>query len=113
MRSLCKKEGIIFQAYASLGAGSLGLCLNPVVGEVSLSANMSPGQVLLRWAVQKGCAVLPKSSQVKNCVFSLVLHSIVFLLVLMGFRFCTKNKNECQFIPRSRVCDSMPSNGQE
>ena len=24
-----------------------------------------------------------------------------------------KKKNECEFIPRSRVCDSMPSNGQE
>ena len=73
MRSLCEKEGIIFQAYASLGAGSLGLCQNPVVTEVSKNANMSPGQVLLRWAVQKGCAVLPKSSQVKFISYDLIV----------------------------------------
>jgi len=66
VRSLCEKEGIIFQAYASLGAGSLGLCQDPVVKEVSSNADMSPGQVLLRWAVQNGCAVLPKSSQEKR-----------------------------------------------
>ena len=62
MRSLCEKEGIVFQAYASLGAGHLGLCQDPVVKGVSSRVGMSPGQVLLRWAVQNGCAVLPKSA---------------------------------------------------
>ena len=52
VRSLCQKEGIVFQAYASLGSGQLGLCQNPVVMEVSSKVGMSPGQVLLRWAVQ-------------------------------------------------------------
>ena len=52
MRLLCQKEGIVFQAYASLGSGQLGLCQNPVVMEVSSKVGMSPGQVLLRWAVQ-------------------------------------------------------------
>merc|ERR1712051_921678 len=52
VRSLCQKEGIVFQAYASLGSGQLGLCQNPVVMEVSSKMGMSPGQVLLRWAVQ-------------------------------------------------------------
>jgi len=63
VRSLCEKEGIIFQAYASLGAGSLGLCEDPVVMGVSTRVGMSPGQVLLRWAIQSGCVVLPKSSK--------------------------------------------------
>ena len=63
MRSLCEKEGIVFQAYASLGAGHLGLCQDPVVKSVASRVGMSPGQVLLRWAVQSGCAVLPKSAK--------------------------------------------------
>ena len=63
MRSLCEKEGIVFQAYASLGAGHLGLCQDPVVMGVASKVGVSPGQVLLRWAVQGGCAVLPKSAK--------------------------------------------------
>ena len=63
MRALCEKEGIVFQAYASLGSGHLGLCQNPVVMNVSKEVGKSPGQVLLKWAVQKGCAVLPKSAK--------------------------------------------------
>ena len=53
----------MFQAYASLGSGQLGLCQDPVVKNVSNKVGMSPGQVLLKWAVQKGCAVLPKSAK--------------------------------------------------
>ena len=53
----------MFQAYASLGSGQLGLCQNPVVMNVSQKVGMSPGQVLLKWAVQNGCAVLPKSAK--------------------------------------------------
>ena len=63
VRSLCKKEGIVFQAYASLGAGQLGLCKDPGVMSVASKNCMSPGQVLLRWGIQNDCAVLPKSSQ--------------------------------------------------
>jgi len=61
VRKLCRKEGIVFQAYASLGAGQLGLVDHPVVVGVSKRRGVTPGQVLLRWAVQHGCSVLPKS----------------------------------------------------
>ena len=52
VRALCEKEGIIFQAYASLGSGQLGLCQDPVVMGVANKMGVSPGQVLLRWAIQ-------------------------------------------------------------
>lgn len=63
VRDLCKKEGIVFQAYASLGAGALGLIENKVVKNIAKKVGMNEGQVLLRWGVQHGCALLPKSSK--------------------------------------------------
>lgn len=63
VRSLCQKEGIVFQAYASLGAGSLGLLDEPCVRGIARDIGVTPAQVLLRWGLQKGCTLLPKSSK--------------------------------------------------
>jgi len=63
VRDLCKKEGILFQAYASLGAGALGLMENPVVRSIAEKVGVSEAQVLLRWGLQHGCALLPKSAK--------------------------------------------------
>eukprot|EP00090_Calanus_glacialis_P001178 TRINITY_DN10817_c0_g1_i1.p1 TRINITY_DN10817_c0_g1~~TRINITY_DN10817_c0_g1_i1.p1 ORF type:complete len:353 (-),score=67.78 TRINITY_DN10817_c0_g1_i1:273-1205(-) len=61
VRELCKSYGIVFQAYASLGAGSLGLLENPSVVKIANNLEVTPSQVLLRWAFQHECAVVPKS----------------------------------------------------
>jgi len=63
VRALCKREGIVFQAYASLGAGSLGLMDNKVVKNIASKVGVSEAQVLLRWSLQHGCALLPKSAK--------------------------------------------------
>lgn len=62
----CKKQGIAVQAYASLGsgdapAGSESLLELPPVADAARAHGVTPAQVLLRWALQKGCHVLPKS----------------------------------------------------
>ncbi|CAG05741.1 unnamed protein product [Tetraodon nigroviridis] len=60
LRRVCQEYGVCFQAYSSLGRGDL---LNdPVVLEVARNCERPPAQVLLRWAVQQGVPVLPKSS---------------------------------------------------
>lgn len=61
VRSLCQQEGMVFQAYASLGAGALGLLQNSAVSLAALAHGVTEAQILLRWAVQNNCAVLPKS----------------------------------------------------
>lgn len=61
VRELCAREGIVFQAYASLGAGSLGLPSHPTVMGLAAGLGVTPGQVLLRWGLQQGCSLLPKS----------------------------------------------------
>ncbi|XP_062300402.1 uncharacterized oxidoreductase YtbE-like [Scomber scombrus] len=60
LRSVCEEFGVCFQAYSSLGKGEL--VTDPVVMEVAKNCARTPAQVLLRWAVQQGVPVLPKSS---------------------------------------------------
>jgi len=74
VRAFCAKEGIVFQAYASLGAGSLGLIDDGTVQMLAKKHGVQPGQVLLKWALQKGCAVLPKSVKPERQRTNLQLH---------------------------------------
>ncbi|TSL34637.1 Prostaglandin F synthase [Bagarius yarrelli] len=61
LRALCKKSGVCFQAYSSLGTGIL--LSDPQVRKMAESYGKTPAQVLLRWAVQQNIPVLPKSCQ--------------------------------------------------
>jgi len=56
---MCKREGIAVEAYSPLTRGKrLG---HPVVKAIASETGRSPAQVLLRWGVQHGFIVLPKS----------------------------------------------------
>jgi diketogulonate reductase-like aldo/keto reductase len=63
IRDMCRQHGIVFQAYSSLGGNALGLLTHPVVTSIAERVGRSPAQVLLRWALDKGVAVLPRSSR--------------------------------------------------
>lgn len=59
--ALCKQQGIVVEAYSPLTRGvRLG---HPVLQELAAKLKRSPAQVLLRWGIQQGAAVLPKSTQ--------------------------------------------------
>nr|XP_060614397.1 glyoxal reductase-like [Anolis sagrei ordinatus] len=58
--SFCRREGIHLQAYSSLGAGHL--VGRPEVAKVAMRHGRQPSQVLLRWALQQGVSVIPKSA---------------------------------------------------
>ncbi|EFJ40051.1 hypothetical protein VOLCADRAFT_108355 [Volvox carteri f. nagariensis] len=59
LRRLCGREGIAVVAYTSLGSSEL--LSHPVVQQVAAEVGRTPAQVLLRWGLQEGCAVIPKS----------------------------------------------------
>ncbi|KAL3787230.1 hypothetical protein HJC23_004271 [Cyclotella cryptica] len=73
----CQREGIVVQAYASLGGQDgtkakwkkLGGKLMESAPVVDISKRLStaqrtvtPGQVLLRWALQRNCVIVPKTA---------------------------------------------------
>eukprot|EP00967_Tisochrysis_lutea_P145258 scaffold272587_cov30-Tisochrysis_lutea.AAC.3 len=72
LRAYCAKEGILLQAYASLGGQDAsratwkqlgGRLLEALpVTQAAMAHGRTPAQVLLRWALQKGAVVVPKAN---------------------------------------------------
>ncbi len=72
----CQQENIAFTAFSPLGAASyysLGmaglsesLLDNPIVQCIGLEKGKSAAQVLLRWGVQRGTSVIPKTSTLER-----------------------------------------------
>lgn len=72
----CKQERIAFTAFSPLGAASyysLGmagqsesLLDNPIVQCIGLEKGKSAAQVLLRWGIQRGTSVIPKTSTLER-----------------------------------------------
>ena len=56
----CRRSGVVLEAYSPLGTGRH--LSNKVVAEVAARAGRTPAQVLLRWCVQHGVPVIPKST---------------------------------------------------
>lgn len=59
----CKKEGILLQAYNSLGGTGRSdfLLEDEIVKQVAKRNKKKKAQVLLKWALQHGAAIIPKS----------------------------------------------------
>lgn len=67
----CKQKGITVIAYSSFGATGyveLGMattgdsCMTePIIVDIAKKHDKNAGQIMLRWAVQRGTAVIPKS----------------------------------------------------
>jgi diketogulonate reductase-like aldo/keto reductase len=58
----CRKNRIVFQAFAPLGHSSEPKLLeDPVITAIAKRVNKTPAQVLLAWAIQRGTALLTTS----------------------------------------------------
>ena len=58
----CRKNGIVFQAFAALGHSSEpNLLEDPVITAIARRVNKTPAQVVLAWAIQRGTALLTTS----------------------------------------------------
>jgi 2,5-diketo-D-gluconate reductase A len=56
----CRRHGIVPEAYSPLGTGRhLG---NKRVGAIAERTGRTPAQVLLRWCLQRGVPIIPKST---------------------------------------------------
>ena len=56
----CRRRNVVLEAYSTLGTGRhLG---NRAVAQIAERVNRTPAQVLLRWCIQHGVPVIPKST---------------------------------------------------
>jgi D-xylose reductase len=70
----CQQEQIAMTAFSPLGAGSyvpLGMATesqsvleDPIVQAIARACDRTPAQVVLRWGVQRGTAVIPKTNRI-------------------------------------------------
>jgi diketogulonate reductase-like aldo/keto reductase len=72
----CLEEGIVLEAYSPLTKGRR--LDDPTVATIAAEVGRTPAQVLIRWALQKGFVVLPRSSNAERiaenaAVFDFVL----------------------------------------
>ena len=73
----CRNERIGVTGFSPLGAGSyvpLGMAKSddsvleqPIVRKIAAAHNKTPAQIVLRWGVQRGTAVIPKTSRPEHC----------------------------------------------
>lgn len=61
LRAFCHSNGVHLSAYAPLGRMK-DVASNPVVTSVAESLGKTPAQIALRWGLQQGQSVLPKSA---------------------------------------------------
>jgi diketogulonate reductase-like aldo/keto reductase len=60
LREGCSERDVALEAYSPLGTGRH--LLDPVVAQIAEQAQRTPAQVLIRWCLQRGTIVLPKST---------------------------------------------------
>lgn len=61
-----KKYGIQIEAWAPFGEGRGGLFTNETIAKIAAKYNKTVAQVILRWELQRGIVVIPKSVHIER-----------------------------------------------
>ncbi len=62
----CKQENIILEAYCPLGNGQI--LENEILRKIARAKNKSTAQICLRWEIQKGFVVIPKTTKKERLI---------------------------------------------
>ncbi|KAI5063408.1 hypothetical protein GOP47_0021955 [Adiantum capillus-veneris] len=76
LRETCKKANVHVSAWSPLGAplmswGTPEILNNPIIKDIALNHSKAPAQVVLRWGLDNGVSVIPKSFNKKRMVENL------------------------------------------
>lgn len=66
LKEWADKYGIQLEAWAPFGEGRGGTFDNPVIDEIAKKYGKTPAQVMLRWHIQRGIVVIPKSTHIER-----------------------------------------------
>lgn len=65
---LCKKYGMLYEAYSPLGGQNGPVLGDPVINEIAATREKTAAQIVLRWHLQRGTIILPKSNHQKRII---------------------------------------------
>lgn len=66
MKEWADRYGIQLEAWAPFGEGMGGTFDNHVIAEIAKKYGKTPAQVMLRWHIQRGIVVIPKSTHIER-----------------------------------------------
>ena len=66
LKEWADKYDIELEAWAPFGEGRKGIFENPTVLEIAKKYNKTAAQVMLRWNIQRGIIVIPKSTHIER-----------------------------------------------
>lgn len=90
------KYGVQIEAWAPFGEGRGGLFENPVLAEIGARYGKSTAQVMLRWNIQRGVVVIPKSVHKERMAENFNIFDFVLTDEDMA-AIATLDKNESSF----------------
>ena len=61
-----EKYGVQIEAWAPFGEGRGGLFTNETISKIAAKYNKTIAQVILRWELQRGIVVIPKSTHIER-----------------------------------------------
>lgn len=62
LRAYCTSKGIQVESWSPLGGTGGSLLVDPVLVSIATKHNKSPAQIVIRWHLQQGLVVIPKST---------------------------------------------------
>lgn len=90
------KYGVQIEAWAPFGEGRGGLFENPVLAEIPQKHKKTTAQVMLRWHIQRGVVVIPKSTHYERMKENLNVFDFMLDEEDMA-RIAALDKNESSF----------------
>jgi len=90
------KYGVQIEAWAPFGEGRGGLFENPVLAEIAQKHKKTTAQVMLRWHIQRGVVVIPKSTHYERMKENLNVFDFILDEEDMA-KIAALDKNESSF----------------
>ena len=66
LKAWAEKYGIRFEAWGPFGEGRNGIFTDETIAAIAAAHGKTPAQVMLRWNVQRGVIVIPKSTHIER-----------------------------------------------
>lgn len=68
LTDLCKEYGMLYEAYSPLGGQNGPVLSDPIINEIAANRGKTTAQIVLRWHLQRGTIILPKSNHKERII---------------------------------------------